>query len=413
MSYLLKNARLLDAAYHNAPLDVLVEGRQIQAIGKKLRGDQEIDLEGYTLLPGFIDAHVHVAVFDDAFKDDAVKPWAYNGVTTVRELGMLSVLPQADYAQWIKQNNEDPKSARVIATGKYIDVAGGYGAGPNPNHPVGNLITTAEEAADAVTQAHKLGFPGIKIGIHDGRMDTTPHLSPEMAKAVCDRAKSHGMWVTSHIGICKGAGFMLEAGVRELAHTPSDPIPDEMIQWMVEHGVVMDTTVGDPGKAMEPPPGMDMPGGPGGPGEPGGPGGPGGMPNLMPINFDPEKMAAEKKARWKVMVENLGRYYRAGGKIVTGTDLIHSRDFSKDAVIPVPELRALTSVGIPLQDAIKAGTIAAAEVVGTGKEEGLIEVGRMANLIAVKGPVDESFEALNRENVKLVLHYGAVIRREL
>ena len=70
-------------------------------------------------------------------------------------------------------------------------------------------------------------------------------------------------------------------------------------------------------------------------------------------------------------------------------------------------------MGIPLQDAIRAGTIAAAEVVGTGKEEGLIEVGRLANLIAVKGPVDESFEALNRENVKLVLHCGAVIRNEL
>lgn len=36
----------------------------------------------------------------------------------------------------------------------------------------------------------------------------------------------------------------------------------------------------------------------------------------------------------KVMGENLGRFYRAGGKIVVGTDLIHSRDYRKDAVIP-------------------------------------------------------------------------------
>ena len=133
----------------------------------------------------------------------------------------------------------------------------------------------------------------------------------------------------------------------------------------------------------------------------------------MPVGLDPAKMAAEKKERWKVMVENLGRHHKAGGKIVIGTDLIHSRDFFKDAVIPVPELKALTSVGLSLQDAIKAGTIAAAEVVGTGAEEGLMEVGRLANLVAVKGRVDESFAALKRENVKLVMHYGTVIRREL
>lgn len=404
MSTLLKNAVLLDANWNNVPMDILVEGRTIAAVGKDLgNADVTIDLSGYTVLPGFIDAHVHVAVDDNAFKEDAIRAWAYNGVTTVRELGMLSQLPQKEYSAWIQKVNQQPETAKVIATGKYIDVAGGYGAGPNPNHPVGNLVTTPEEAADAVTEAHQLGFPGIKIGIHDGRMDTTPHISAEMAQAVCDRAASHGMWVAAHIGICRGANFMMDAGVRELAHTPSDPMSDEMIKCMVDNGVVMDTTVGDPDKAMEPPPGMDLPGGLGGPdGASMGP--PPDMPQMNP---------AEKRKQWQTMVDNLDRYHRAGGKVVIGTDLIHSRDFSKDAVIPVPELKALTSVGLTVQDAIKAGTIAAAEVVGTGAEEGLIEAGRLANLIAVPGLVDESFAALNRENVKLVLHYGAIIRNEL
>lgn len=405
MSILLKNAVLLDAKYLNEPLDVLVDGDKIAAVGKDLgHAGQEIDLTGYTVLPAFIDAHVHVAVNDEAFTEDAIRAWAYNGVSTVRELGMLSQLSQGDYAAWIKKMNSQPETATVVAVGNYIDVAGGYGAGPNPNHPVGTLITTAEEAAAEVTVHHDLGYPGIKIGIHDGRMDTTPHLSLEMAKAICDRAKEHGMWVASHIGICKGAQFMLDAGVQELAHTPSDPMPDEMIRFMAENGVVMDTTVGDPDKAMEPPPGMLMPGGPGGPGGDAPMGPPPGM--VMP---SPE----EKREQWNTMVDNLGRYHRAGGRVVIGTDLIHSRDFMKDAVIPVPELRALTGVGFTLQEAIAAGTITAAQVVGTGDEEGLIEEGRLANLVAVSGPVDESFAALDRENVKLVLHYGSVIRNEI
>lgn len=199
-------------------------------------------------------------VDDRAFKEDAVRAWAYNGVTTVRELGMLSTLLQQDYAQWLQENNKRPDTAHVVATGKYIDVAGGYGAGPMPNHPVGNLITNPAEAANAVTLAHDLGYPGIKIGIHDGSMEQTPHLTPEMAKTICDTAHENGMWVPAiHRPTARAARFMLDAGVDELAHTPADPMPEDMICEMAEKGIVMDTTVGDPDKGIEPPPMMDLP----------------------------------------------------------------------------------------------------------------------------------------------------------
>lgn len=404
MTYLLKNARLLDAEHDHAPLDILIGGETITAVGTHLgSADQIIDLTGYTVLPGFVDSHVHVAVDDRAFKEDAVHAWAYNGVTTVRELGMLSTLSQQDYAQWLQENNRKPDTAHVVATGKYIDVAGGYGAGPMPNHPVGNLITTPEEAADAVSLAHRLGFPGIKIGIHDGSMEQTPHLTPDMAKAICDRAHQLHMWVAAHIGNCKGARFMLDAGVDELAHTPSDPMPEDMICEMVEKGIVMDTTVGDPDKGMEPPPMMDLPEGmepPEGMGPPPGP--------MMPMN--PAEMKRQQAEKMKVMEENLGRFYRAGGKIVVGTDLIHSRDYRKDAVIPVPELRHLHAAGLPMNAILRAATYSGAEVVGTGAAEGRLIPGYLANLVAVPGQVDEAFEALR--HVALVMHRGTVIRDE-
>ena len=404
MTCLLKNARLLDAEHNHAPLDILIDGETIAAVGTDLgAADRVLDLTGYTILPGFVDAHVHVSVDDRAFKEDAVRAWAQNGVTTVRELGMLSTLSQQDYAKWLRENNQKPDTAHVVATGKYIDVAGGYGAGPMPNHPVGNLITTPQEAAAAVSLAHDLGYPGIKIGIHDGSMDTTPHLTPEMAKAICDRAHELGMWVAAHIGNCKGARFMLDAGVDELAHTPADPTPEDMLREMAEKGIVMDTTVGDPDKEMTPPPMMDLPEGmepPEGMGPPPGP--------MMPM--DPAEMKQQQAEKMKIMEENLGRFYRAGGKIVVGTDLMHSRDFRKDAVIPVPELKHLHAAGLPMDAIVRAATLSGAEVVGTRDREGRIAPGYDANLVAVPGKVDETFDALRQ--VRLVMHRGSIIRDE-
>ncbi len=127
--------------------------------------------------------------------------------------------------------------------------------------------------------------------------------------------------------------------------------------------------------------------------------------------MDPVKMAEEKKASHKHMLSNLKRFYDAGGKIVLGTDLIHSSDFKRDAVIPTVEMRQLIKCGIPFMEAIKAGTISAAEVVGTAEEEGTLEVGKLANIIAVKGTVDETFAAL--DDVKLVMHYGTVIKNQI
>ena len=393
MKTLLKNGTLLDANYENQKLDVLVEDGKILAVGEELSGaDTEIDLSGCTLLPGFIDAHVHVAMKDDHFPEEALLAWAQNGVTTVRELGMLCTMPQDAYADWIAEQNRRPDRARLIATGKYIDVAGGYGAGPDPRRCVGNIITTNAEAEAAVQEAHDLGFPGIKIGIADG-MPGAPRMTNDMIAAICKKAGSLQMFTTCHIGKSESLADMVASGIGEAAHTPGEPMPEALIREMAGKNIPMITTIGDPDKSPEPP---DMSDFPGGMPPMGGPGGPGGM--------DPE----EKKRQNRIMRENCRRLYDAGGKIVIGTDLMRSKDFSKDAVIPTVELRQLVEAGIPFGEAIKAGTIYAAEVCGTDREEGTIEPGKLANLIAVPGTVDESFRAL--EQVPFVMHYGVVIR---
>ena len=117
---------------------------------------------------------------------------------------------------------------------------------------------------------------------------------------------------------------------------------------------------------------------------------------------------ATKKEQNRIMRENLKRFYDAGGTIVLGTDLMRSRNWAKAAAIPTAEMRQLAESGVPFPEIIKAGTISAAQAVGTADEEGSIEIGKLANLIAVRGPVDESFRAL--EQVPFVMHYGTIIK---
>jgi adenine deaminase len=124
MSVLLKNACILDANHDFVIKDILTGDKTIISVEDPglayPAADNIIDFSGYTVLPGFIDAHIHVAVDKTGFSDTALKAWVQNGVTTVRDLGMLNNLPLEDYAAWIKTKT-GPEYARVLSAGKYID----------------------------------------------------------------------------------------------------------------------------------------------------------------------------------------------------------------------------------------------------------------------------------------------------
>lgn len=69
---------------------VVLDGERIVGVGPTTsenfpENTQVIDLEGATILPGFINAHVH-----DAYDETRLKTWAQAGVTTVRDVGILS-----------------------------------------------------------------------------------------------------------------------------------------------------------------------------------------------------------------------------------------------------------------------------------------------------------------------------------
>ena len=106
----LKGARLLSADYNGEELDVLVQDGYIVAVGEDLAGDTVIDLTGYTLMPGMIDAHVHIAS-GSGYGMDLLAQFCEQGITSVREEGMLSTGDEAEFLPLIEEANEDPANA--------------------------------------------------------------------------------------------------------------------------------------------------------------------------------------------------------------------------------------------------------------------------------------------------------------
>lgn len=68
---LLKNARIVDDSFHTVSADIRTAGEKIEQLAPELDGEAEIDLTGYTVVPGFVDIHIHGCVGSDTSDADA------------------------------------------------------------------------------------------------------------------------------------------------------------------------------------------------------------------------------------------------------------------------------------------------------------------------------------------------------
>ncbi|RUO75693.1 amidohydrolase family protein [Pseudidiomarina taiwanensis] len=147
------------------PVDIVIEndrivnvvsvghpGVPIKPAGRPVAqpGDQELDVSGHYILPGFVDMHGHIGGSADNIPAEYVlKLWLAHGITTVREPGSFNGL---GWVQWHQQRAEDNRivSPRIIP---YV----GFGMGSE------EPIFTAEQARDWVREVKRKGAAGIKF----------------------------------------------------------------------------------------------------------------------------------------------------------------------------------------------------------------------------------------------------------
>ena len=200
---------------------VLIRGDRVVRVGKleALRGQarRQVVLGNATILPGFIDLHVHQET-----------PYLVRaGVMTVRNLGqsLASHRPPRDRA-----GEQRIRGARPI-----VSVPGGY-----PANVFGASIQInlrdANDADQVVGRPVRQGASVIKVALESGPGDW-PKLSLEQLRAIVVAAHARGRTVTGHVGRISELEQELAADVDELAHMPCDHADPNAMRTAAQRGL--------------------------------------------------------------------------------------------------------------------------------------------------------------------------------
>lgn len=200
-----------------------------------------VDLGGAFVLPGLIDAHVHVMASTANLADLVSWPVSYNAHHTARLLGQMldrgftTVRDMAggDYGTWRALEEGLIRGPRLFYAGRGLSQTGGHGdhRGPGEHlldtHPACSAMSTIVDGADAVRKAAReelrRGAHHIKVMAGGGvasptdRMDSTQFSMAELEAAVEEATAAH-RYVAAHAYTPDSIARALHAGVRTIEH---------------------------------------------------------------------------------------------------------------------------------------------------------------------------------------------------
>ena len=255
-------ARLLDikSGHEVEPGEVLIRGERIVEVGvavKRPAGAEVIDLGDRTLLPGLIDAHVHLFLHPGAedlqtvqesvpqrtilallaARDDLMA-----GFTAERDMGTEGA-GSADTAVRDAIDEGLIPGPRLRISGNAIDILGGHEDAIKYN-PAQHVLSNAtyannkDELVEAIRQEFKEGADFIKIyetgpdAVRNGQFSTIyQYTGSELSAAVAECARS-GKRVAVHATGEPGALFAVRAGVASVDH--ANQLSDETMRLMRE-----------------------------------------------------------------------------------------------------------------------------------------------------------------------------------
>ena len=364
-------------------------------------GDTAIDLNSYTVLPGLMDMHTHLSgesnpkKYMERFTLD-LDDYAYQsirfaertlmaGFTTVRDLGgpVNTSLRDAIKKGYLV-------GPRIFSAGKSLATTGGHADPTNGMKfklmgdpgPAEGVVNGIPDARKAVRQRYKNGADLIKITATGGVLSVAksgenPQFKEDEIRAIVETAADYDMHVAAHAHGAEGMKRAVRAGVRSIEH--GTLMDEETMELMKERGTYYVPTISAGEFVAE---------------------------KAMVDGYYPE-IIRPKAAKIGPQIKNtFKKAHQAGVKIAFGTDsgVSYHGDNAK-------EFLYMVEGGMAPMAAIQSATRVAAELLGVEDALGTIEVGKTADIIAVKGDPIKDISAL--QDVVFVMKDGVVYKNDV
>ena len=396
-SILIKPKQILDVRSGKLiNADILVESGVIKKVAKNIPIKSEyeiIDLRNMTVLPGLMDAHVHLTGNTDLKGHEGISESSYlatiygvknaketlmAGFTTVRNVGA------SNYSDVALRDGIEQKAIlgpTLLVSGPPLGITGGH---CDSNILPAEYEYTAQGVADGpwevrrkVRENKKYGVDLIKYCATGGVMSKGTNVNNRQytldeMKAIVDEAHTLGMKVAAHAHGLQGIRMAIEAGVDSIEH--SSLIDQETVNFAISKGVflamdiyVSDYIIGEGAK-----------------------------------NGIPEYSLEKERIVGKKQRENFKMAFESGAKMAFGTDAgIYPH--GKNA----RQFKYMVEWGMRPIEAIQASTINTAELFGLNNI-GEIKESFDADIVAVAGNPLDDITLL--ENIDFVMKEGQIIK---
>ena len=423
-----QNARLVDGtdAPSRGPVSILIRDGRIVEVAARIdpKGASILDVAGATVIPGLIDAHVHLASVPGAdvrgdpparrrfLRQQHLRSYLACGVTTVLDAA-TDIATAREVQQWLASGHPGPT---VLTLGPPIAAPGGYMSGMEP----GVVVAAPEDVERAFAAIAGVGAVGVKVPIERGfAADTVfPIHSPAVRAAITREAAKRALPIYVHASDETEQTIGLDMGAHALMHTNFagvDPSP-EFVEHAARSGAYMVTTFSiiDAGLARWEPERLDDP-----------------LWQLtVPIDERRTALSAEAWAardrmeltyafprlpatavgflawlsppRHDAEVQALATNLRAARRLhAAGVPLPIGSDAGNNSLLSqfhgpstLREIELLVTAGVSATNALSAATRIAAQMLGIGAEVGTIEPGKRGDMVVLNGDPTADIRAI-------------------
>ena len=355
-------------------MEVLVEDGTIREVSDRpIRSEaaERVDLGGRVLMPGLIDAHVHVIAAMADLAANAAQPnslaalraghimnaMLMRGFTTVRDVG------GADAGLREAQALGVVTGPRLVISGKALSQTGGH-CDSRPRYDdrapfnrvgsMGRLCDGVDAVRRAARQELRAGADFIKVMANGGIASPADPIhmlqfSRAELEAAVEEAKNLGTYVSAHLYTDEAINRALDCGVHSLEHC--NLIKPETAKRAAELGAVaVPTVITYQRLAIE----------------------------AGSLGMRPESLAKIETVR-QAGLDSLETMYRAGLPMAYGTDLLGEMHRHQSGEF------AIRARAIPPMEVLRSATTLAAQLCGLAGRAGVIEPGADADLLVVEG----------------------------